>query len=328
MNFRHLLFLILFIALFYAPVSAKDNLRIKGKITAEASVSLDKLTVVLSEITMKEQLSIVPFLETKPDHKGNYHFEFAKKNGRTFYRVSVSYQDHFTGSNPLKFDKGVTSQTVDLALPKITHDAHGLIFEKKILYLELLETGIRVTDVLNVTNNSSGIIDIRDRPLKFELPAEAEKPYFERKYSEFDVKFSDGNALMYLMVPQGRHKVFFQYDLPETGDFSFKVQAPPLTGAIEVASNHPDLLASFESDEAGFSERVVVEDKQVGTHNLKTHTVKLQPGQNQLTVRIERTLLAQKKLFYPATLLLIFLLSGLFWYVKIKQPLLAEKEAA
>ncbi|MCP4297840.1 MAG: hypothetical protein GY786_19780 [Proteobacteria bacterium] len=310
---RYALLLITLILCLNNLVLGQDSYLIKGKVTSNNPEQPLSISVVLMEIKMKEQPSIKPIQKSTADANGVFNFKIKGSEAGTFYRVSTIVNGQVIGSNPVKFEGESRKIELTLELPKVVKGVENINFVKNVLVFDLWEDFVRVTDIIILENRSGATIDASNRSFKRELPTQAMNINILDPPKGASIE-QVGNSVQYkLILPPGRYQLYMIYDLPAgTSSMDMLNPLPPAVEEMEIIVPMDSVTANFDPT---YSE-VLSRDKNFD--NRIFHSQSIIPGKEISSVRIiiSGIPLPQKKLFYPATILLILLISGLFWYLK------------
>jgi hypothetical protein len=309
-------YLFLFLALFLATNShlfGGERYVIKGEIKASETSQNLAIPVALIEIRMGEEPVIKPIQKSVADEKGGFSFTLKENPEGVFYRVSTVIRGQVVGSNPVKFDGNSNIINLVLKLPKITEESGKLNFTKNILVFDLMENYIQITDIINLENSTTSTIDATKKAFTRKLPKYATKVTIIDPPPGTKIENIEGEVHYRLIFPPGRHQLYMTYRLPLAGDnLEILNYPPPAVGQMELIVPVNSIQADFEQVDTPVSTIERSWNNQV----FKVKYIDIKDGTTSVNITISDIPLAQKKLFYPAIILLILLLSGLFWYLK------------
>ena len=307
---------LLFIAIFLminGHLFGEEKYLIRGQVKTSKSVQTLTIPVALVEIRMGEEPTIKPIQKTMTDTKGMFSFTLDKDPNGAFYRVSTVVKGQVVGSNPVRFDG--SSKTIDLVLelPEITEGLAKLNFNKNILVFDLMEDYIQITDIINLENSTTSTIDATEKPFTRKLPQQATKVTILDPPPGSKIEKIEGGVSYRLIFPPGRHQLYLTYRLPlDGGKLKLINHLPPSVEQMELIVPVNSIQADFVEVDAPVSTIERSWNNQV----FKVKYIDLKEGTTAVDIVVSDIPLPQKKLFYPATILLILLLSGLFWYLK------------
>ena len=286
-----------------------------GRLKAEVGFDPDGTNVQLIEVTMSNPDGRV-VSSTQSDAKGRYAIKLTSAAKHSLYFLAASKGARVAGSDPIPLKSGVKLPAMDLVFLPVSDDATNLWVEKNLYFFELMEDVVRVSEILLVENRFEGTLDLQSKPFSKKLPQGAENFELMRATGKMKAEEVNGKALVSVVLNPGRSQIFFSYDLPKSSfGKDLEAQLLPQTREVELVRTSE----GFDIDFLGPLANNVVESKKGHGQELFFSKRSLVEGQEtQFAFNIDVSLIPQKKLFYPATLLLVLLLSGLFWYVKVK----------
>ncbi len=296
---------------------AADFRVIRGMISKDDGVPAVGVQIVLNRIIMAEKPSLTLIQRTRTDPNGNYSFRIPSADEKVFYRVAIDSNGLSTGSEPIRFEKNQSSITVDLSLPRIVFGIEHLSFLKNILVVDLLIDAVRVTEIINFENTTGGLVDARKIPFVKTIPKTAFDFQFFQRRNTFTAVALAGKITFGLLVPQGKQQLYFSYNLPANdSSISFENDLPPGVREVEliVPEDRPD--AYFDVSSERLRDRMIEQVKSFEERVYRSTRLPLDGRLEHIGIRIENIPLSQKKLLYPAALLLILLLFGLFWFLR------------
>lgn len=320
MNNKLLIFLFLLFFQFNQPILGESYNAIQGQLTAQDGSAVAGAKVTLIKIVMDDPPVITTVNQGVTDTNGKYAFQVVPPAENTYFRVKIDSENRSIGSNPIKFKQGQTKLNLNLVLSNVIKGIEHLNFLKDVLILDLLEGKVQITEIIAFENSTSSMVDARENPFIKKIPETAYGVELLDNQQNFKATVSTGKITFALQVPQGRHQLYFRYLLPvENRSFSFDNFLPPYTEEIEliVPKNGPQVR--FEEDETGTLGKMITGNKSFGPRVYFSQLLQLSGNKEKVGIRIEGIPLSQKKLFYPAVILAIVLLGGLFWFLK-KNP--------
>lgn len=291
----------------------QENYLITGKINTSNPEQSLSIPIVLMEIKMEGNPSIKPIQKTTSDSSGNFKFTLQASPAGTFYRISTIIKGQLIGSNPVKFEKKSRKINLVLELPDNIEGLGKLFFDKNVLIFELWENFVRVTDIVIVENRGVATIDASKSPFKRQLPPSAKNINIINPPPGAEIKQVDNEIQYKLTLPPGRHQLYMTYDLPtSTGSINMVNTLPPTVGKMEIIVPKNSIQANFDPMYSQISRQ----DKNFDNQVFISQSIDIGQETSSVEVILTKIPLAQKKLFYPAIILLILLISGLFWYLK------------
>ncbi|MDX2469288.1 MAG: hypothetical protein QNL04_01790 [SAR324 cluster bacterium] len=271
------------------------------------------------QVVLIEQLpgakSPAPVMMRKTNEKGGYKFEADTANPGSKYFLTAKAGRTYSVSNYIQFAEGTKNYTVDLEVPAVSLDQSQISVSKNIVFFDLYEDYIQLSEMLIFENKGDSLVDTFDTPMQKELPA-GTYHFDGNEREEQSVSAFDGKLMIRMLIPPGRSQVFFNYRLPKSNAL--------LTWGIFAGTSDFELISSGAGIELDFVGQQMGSNKTRSKHQSNqtfvSNKTKISPDQKLIQVDISGIGVEQRKLFYPATFLLIFLLIGLFWYSKIRKP--------
>jgi len=318
MTWKRLLILFFGLSFVCNLTLAATTHEIKGSvITNDGSIAVNQ-TVKLFKIEMAEQPSLVPLGEGKTDKNGNFVIPIPDHVEGTFYRVNTTIKDQLIGSRPLRFDPGETVIRIELRQPGMVAGIQNITFSKHLMVFDLLEDVIQVTELVNFENRTQSTVNTRGNPLVKRIPEQAVNFQMPRQAPGVDIVGTPGSVSIEFFVAPGANQLFFNYDLPVDGssNLSFYNEPAPGVSSMELILSGSMLDATFQSVDKGTLGQITESKKFFNKQAFRSKMMRLSPSVNNVEIEISGIPMAQKKLFYPATILLVIMLAGLFWYLK------------
>ena len=272
--------------------------------------------VELKRIVMSNNPTIDTVDKTLTDAQGRFLFMLTGVEPKKFFRIDVKAGSISIGSDPLKFRNAQTEIVADFTLPEISRRTENLKVEKNIYVFDLLESGVQVTEIINLTNESGQVLDTRQAVLEKSIPEIATDFYFLKKNKDFNVYFDSGKVVFQLVVPPGQHQLYFSYNLPASGNSTlFEGGLLPNTSDVEliVPDNGPTVSFLFKDSNRGRG--VVRKDQYYGNRLYHSQSLSTEKHMVQLSVKINGIPVSSMGFIYPAGVLAILLLLGLFWFL-------------
>jgi hypothetical protein len=316
-----LLLLIVSISLFgvFVAQGIESKFQIRGIIRSSDGRPSIGATVELKRIVMSSNPTIDTIDKTESDSMGRYRFKIAKIEQKVFFRIDVTAGSTIVGSDPIKFKSAQNEIVADFTLPEISKRTEGLIVEKNIFVFDLLESGIQVTEIINLVNQSAGTVDTRQGNYEKTIPEEATDFYYLKKNKEFNVAFESGRVIFRLMVPEGQHQLYYSYNLPAAGNsIVFGSTLLPNTSDVELIapSNGPEISFLFGDNNR---EKEIVRKDQFYSNRLYHSQVLPTVGDlDQVRVQIKGIPFSTTGFMYPAIVLAFLLMAGLFWFLIVR----------
>ncbi|OGG97955.1 MAG: hypothetical protein A2508_08195 [Candidatus Lambdaproteobacteria bacterium RIFOXYD12_FULL_49_8] len=286
-----------------------------GDLKAEAG-PVDSVTVELMEMTISSPEGQA-VQTTQTNKAGHFSLQLPQAGSHNLYYVLAKNGPQLARSEarPLAAsDKGKEIKT-DLVFMAVSQDPKALIVRKNLLFFELMEDRVRVSEILLIENISPGSLDLSGQPLVKALPKGAENFQLMRPAPGISAQLDQDQAQFSITMAPGMAQIFFSYDL------NLDQLGQTLTSGLLPRTEEIELVRTASGFEVTFDTPIneVVETKKGHGEELffSKKTLALSDQKNVKFV-IESTIMPQKRLFYPATLLLVLLLCGLFWYIKIK----------
>jgi len=272
--------------------------------------NLAQLVALEKKHRMSQQSAVVPVAEKKTDSAGKVKFEIEAGEEKVFYRLNAMTQDQVVGSNPLRPKAGETVH-FHIRIPKTIEGMAGLLFHRNILIFDVLADAVRVTEIINLENPTQNSVDIRKDPFIKSVPADLFNFQVLEGKSGFDIQLNQRKITFSLIVPPGRHQLFYSYHLPVKSGLRFNHSLPPNTKEVELIVPGNTLDVSFESTR----ETIVKSMKQSNNRVYASQLLKLDSPRQSVGIQIKNLPMSQKQLFYPAIMLGIILLFGLFIFL-------------
>ncbi len=271
------------------------------------------------QVVLVEQLpggkSPAPVMMRKTDAKGAYSFEADTANPGSKYFLTVKSGRNYTVSDYIKFLEGTKNYTVNLEIPIVSTDQSQISVTRNIVFFDLYEDYIQVSEMLIFENSSASMVDTFENPMQKLLPAGTY--HFDGvEREDQSVSAFEGKLMLRQLVPPGRSQIFFNYRLPKLNAL--------LTWGVFSGTTDFELISSGAGIQLDYVGQQMGSDKSRSKHQnnqvFVTNKTKVSPDQKTVQVEVSGIGVEQRKLFYPATFLLIFLLIGLFWFSKIRKP--------
>ena len=204
----------------------------------------------------------------------------------------------------------------DFILPKISNRTENLKVEKNIYIFDLLESGVQVTEIINLVNQSGGTIDTGKANFEKAIPDKATDFYFLKKNKEFNVSVDSGKIIFRLMVAEGQHQLYYSYNLPASGNsISFLSGLLPNTSEVEliVPVNGPQV--SFRLKDNAREREIVRKDQFYGNRLYHSQQLPTNGSLTQVNVQINGIPFSPVGFIYPAVVLAFLLIFGLLWFL-------------
>jgi len=271
--------------------------------------------VQLVEMTMANPEGRI-VAQAQADGNGRFSVPLPVGYKHSLYYLSAGQDHRVAGSEPATLKAGVKKILQELAFLPVSSDPAQLSVEKNLYFFELMDDAVRVSEILLVQNLFEGTLDLRHKPFAKQLPAGATNFQLMRADGTVSAEAANGKAFLSLALNPGRGQIFLSYDLPKKSlGTPLEAQLLPNTKEVELVRTSMGFELAFLGD---WAKNVVESKKGHGQEVFFSQKALVELGQDKLAFEIEVSLIPQKRLFYPATLLLVLLLCGLFWYVKIK----------
>ncbi len=275
--------------------------------------------VLLFQVKGKGQKMI---MMRKSDAQGRFVFPLSEVDLRAQYFLGLRSGRVQAGTELFGFSKKKKRIQLDIKVPQVTSDTSRVKVAKMVFFFDRYEDRLEVGEVLLVDNQGGAVVDLFASPWAQRLPSGV-TGFEPRRNDRMEVMYLKGQAVIKTMLPLGKSEIFLSYNLPpEAGEYLWGL----LPGTQEVELVHSG--SGMRLDFTGTQNQVVESKQEHQGQVFFTQKVLLPAGQSEIGVEVSGMGLPQKKLFFPATFLLIFLLTGLFWHLKIKLPKEAKTHAA
>lgn len=313
MKFRIYFFICCLLFIFSSSllVAMEKIHRIEGRVNSADGTPSVGTTVVLMKITMSRQASVVPVGNKKTDISGQVKFEVEASEEKVFYRLNVLLDDQVIGSDPMRPKGGESLVSFHIRLPETIEGVEQLNFQRNILIFDLMADAVRITEILNLENPTQNSVDIRKHPFSKSIPGNLYNFQVLEGKTGFDISLTEGKINFSLVVPPGRHQLFYSYHLPAGSDLIFNSSLPPNLKEVELIVPGNTLDVSFENTR----ETIVKSMKQSNNRTYSSQLLKLDSPRQMVGIHIKNLPMSQKQLFYPAIILGIILLFGLFIFL-------------
>ncbi|MDT8446018.1 MAG: carboxypeptidase-like regulatory domain-containing protein [bacterium] len=293
----------------------EGKFRFEGRLNAEAGFSVAGAKLSLVEMTISQPDGrVVAQADAKAD--GSFSLLLPQAHKHSLYFVVAGLGARSASSQPKPLRPGVYKVQMDLAFLPVSHDPAQLQVVKNLFFFELLEEMVRVSEIILVENQFAGTLDLSEKPFSKELPQGAENFALMRSDEGVKAAAVGNKAFISLAMEPGRGQIFYSYELKRSE------LGGPMTAGILPGTREVELVRTSEGFDVSFLGALasnVLETKQGhGQEAFFSKKTILPASTSQVEFEVDVNLIPQKRLFYPATLLLVLLLSALFWYVKIK----------
>lgn len=286
---------------------------VQGKLTSSQPRDFSGATLVLMELNMAQR-SQKEVMMRKPGTDGSYRFELTEIDPAASYIVGLRLDRQVVGSAPFRLQGKKDHKTIDVEIPPVSTATDTLLWHKLALFFDVMEGYIQITEVLLVENPAVMSIDSYNNPIIKKIPFAATN--FEAETShDLDVSSMNGQVFIRMMMDQGQRQIVYAYRIP-TDDTRVEMVTGLLPGMREV-----EMLRSspaFGLDLPEINAKTFTTTRSHREQTLYTKKAPLSGNEESLKILISGLSMPQKKLVYPAAFLLVLLLSGLFWYIKIK----------
>ncbi len=306
--------------LFSGTCLAGATMNVQGTVVTSQGKPVANITVVLLKIIMQKKPSITPLMQNRTDQEGRYQFSIEPMEGNIFFRLHAKSDTSETGSEPFRLQVGQPVKMVQLVLPETLIGVKHLDFRKHILIVEALEEALQITEVINFSNRSGGMVNVDRSHFARRIPADAVNFQFFKRQNRFQATREQDRILFQLQVPPGEHQLVYSYDLPVgSRAISFLADLPPRLGELELIVPVNTLDLSFDNSGDLSSARIVKQEKQFSNKLYNSQTLSLDSDQRDIAVLIKNIPISQARFYYPAALLAAILLLGLYIFL-IRKP--------
>jgi len=286
-----------------------------GTVASDDGFDVVDTSVQVIEVTMKNPNGSV-VARSKADSAGQFSITLDNAAKHSLYVVAVAKGAHMGSSDSFPLKEGFRLPPFKLKFLPVSQDPSQLVVKRNLYYFELMADKIQVSEILLVENQFAGTLDLSMKPFAKLLPQGAENFQLMRADSQTSVEEIGGKAMIAASLNPGRSQIFFSYDLPKSvGGGDIAVELLPNTEEVELVRTSAGFDVTFLG---AMADNVVISKKGHGQEQFFSKRTLVEGNQKDARFHISVDLIPQKRLFYPATLLLVLLLSGLFWYVKVK----------
>lgn len=312
---KHSLFIfILTLSLnFVAFAENSKQFDINGVIRNTSGQVVSGATVNLMLIQMASPDKTAPVAKIESDKDGAYFFKNQKVIEGSFYRVVAEKNGRDKSSEPFRQAREGNIITIDINLPDISTDSSKVSFNKEMLIFDLGKDYLRVTRIVNLVNGSNSIIEMTDKPINIELPANLDKLMILRQPEGSTYKI-DGNQVVFsLRVKPGSHQIWLSYHLAiDTSYQNIEHSIFPGLSEIEVISPVTGVTTElFLEGTDKITEQKRTFDKDV----FLSKTIQLGTPRNSIKVKISGFPTSQYLMMIPAFIATCLLFVGLAVYV-------------
>jgi len=299
--------------------SKETEYSIRGTIFSEDGHPAAGVTVELKKIFMSETPSIENYKISVSDPEGRFGFKIQKIEKRVFYRIDVKSKNITIGSNPIKFKEGQTEIVVNFELPGVSNRLDALKVLKNIFVIDLLDEHVQITEIINIENESDLIIDTKNSAFVKNIPENTTDFYFLKKNAEFDIVEESGKLIFMLLLPGGKHQLYYSYNLPITRNpLLFETSILPTTSEVELIIPDNGLEVEFRLEDMNLERGIIRKDQYFGNRLYHSQLLPVSSDLKNLKIQISGIPIAPKKLIYPAVLLALMLLIGIFWFLILR----------
>jgi len=291
----------------------QGKFKISGRVVTPPGAEPRSFKVVLLETDL-HQRSQNPLMMRETSKDGRFSFEFTSLTPGNALYLGTLYGRLSVGSDFIQLSASRPTAEVDLAIPQIAEAADQLKYLRNVIFIDQYPDSLQVTEVILVENPLAAVVDSFAHPLTKALPPEAYD--FNAEQGEaMEFATNKGQVEVRMMAQPGKTELLFSYRLPGRNQ-EFAVGLFPGTQETELVHSGVGM------DLAWVDQQNQVEVSRQGHEgqSFLSQKVRVAPNQTQARFEVSGLRMDQRRLYYPATFLLIFLLSGLFWYLKIKQP--------
>lgn len=247
LHMKHFLILFFLLPIFCTNIIAEstDKFDIKGVIINGAGTPINGAKVSLFKIEMSSPPKLNSTLETKTDKEGEYIFDNQQGNQGYFYRVFAEFDGRDMISEPFRQPKTGSSVVINLQLPEVSTDPTGFELQKELLIFEQGQSNLRVTNIINMENNSENIIDLKAQPMRLKLPVGAKNIVVVRRPDGTEHKIENGEVLFNLQVKPGPQQILLSYFMDiEGSQMTLQYPIPEGIPEVEIITPANDITAS------------------------------------------------------------------------------------
>ncbi len=277
-----------------------------GQVVSGATVNL-----ILIQMASPDKSASVSKIESDKD--GAYFFKNQKVIEGSFYRVVAEKNGRDKSSEPFRQAREGNVITIDINLPDISSDSSKVSFNKEMLIFDLGKDYLRVTRIVNLVNGSNSIIELADKPINIELPANLDKLMILRQPEGSTYKIDGNQVIFSLRVKPGSHQIWFSYHLAtDTSYQNIDHSVFPGLSEIEVISPVTGVTTElFPQGTAKITEQKRMFDKDV----FLSKTIQLGTPRNSIKVKISGFPTSQYLMMIPAFIATCLLFIGLAVYI-------------
>lgn len=255
--------LFLLISAFVMPsLWAQDTVVVSGKVEIPSNgvVPEGGLDVVLLKFGLNEQGGVQPegpVGRIKSDASGNFSFGPMALPVQAAYQLGSRYQGNLVSSSFFFVKPGEAEKVVNIDIPEVTENVEALTLESTALVVEPGIGMVKITELQNVVNPTTDVIDSSNKPFRFNLPP---------NFSNFEV-MQEGGVEKY--ETKGNSVEFFRQFPPGRATLAYVYHLDVPLGQLELVREY---LHDFEGG------RVLSPSKQMemtSTHLKETDAQKL-----------------------------------------------------
>jgi len=286
-----------------------------GTVRAEPGFDASGATIQLIQVPMDNPKGKV-IAQTVSDEDNTFSITLDNADKHSLYVVAAAKGVRMGSSDSFPLQAGFELPPFDLEFLQVTDDPSHFAIKKNLYYFELMPEKVQVTELLLVETEYKGTLDLTKKPFVKQLPIGATNFQVMRAVGQTQVEEIGGKAIIAVAFNYGRGQIYFSYDLPPSAfDQDLLSQLLPRTEEVDLVRTSAGFDVKFLGS---LSENVIESKKSHGQEVYFSKRALVLGGEKEVKFNLNVELIPQKRLFYPATLLMVLLLSGLFWYVKVK----------
>ena len=214
---------------------AQNTYSIKGKILSDLPIKqLQAIPVVLLKFQPESTPPMFPVTRSKTNEKGEYLFENIKATQKEQYLIGALILGNRISSEVVTLNNQKI-QTINMEFfnpennKNISFDLNAIEYTNRLLIFHLVKNFIRITEIIQLQNNSNQIISSQKQPLHIVLPEKYQNfASFKIKEENLTSIVQENKALLTFEVPPAQSDLYFEYDLPFDKEYTYF--HPPFSG--------------------------------------------------------------------------------------------------
>ena len=226
MRFYPLIIIVFYFSFFVFSISAKTNVEvdvitIEGKVkkTSQDLMNLEGLEIVLLKYILNKDGEVIPVgpqykVQTKKD--GDFKFKNIIPDLQAGFQLGTRLEGNLYSSEFFFMKKEQTLIKKNISIPEISYDVGKLEISKLSIVIEAGLGNIIITEILEISNNSTSRIDTSNTPIEYRFPLEAKNFRMVSKISKNFLEHNPKSISLKIghTFQPGNSQIVYQYILP------------------------------------------------------------------------------------------------------------------